>query len=192
MKICTKCKENKNLGEFHKYKATKDGLQYRCKSCDSQSHAKYRQLNRNKVNAQKKEYREKYKQKIAEYGKEYGKQYREDNKEELASYFKEYQRINKEKIAERKKQYHKDNRDLFNSHNAKRRAQKLNATPPWAELEKIAVLYKKAKWLESLTGLTYHVDHVIPLQGKDVCGLHVWENLQILEKTLNLQKYNKL
>ena len=53
------------------------------------------------------------------------------------------------------------------------------------------MLYEKAKWLEGLTGLKYDVDHIIPLQNKNVCGLHVWENLQILEKGINCMKSNK-
>lgn len=41
-----------------------------------------------------------------------------------------------------------------------------------------------------LTGIEWHVDHIIPLKGKDVCGLHIWSNLQVIPKTLNLQKGN--
>jgi 5-methylcytosine-specific restriction endonuclease McrA len=75
---------------------------------------------------------------------------------------------------------------------AKRRATKINATPSWFEKDKIALLYEKAKWLESLTGLQYHVDHIIPLQGDNVCGLHVWANLQILEASINIAKSNNV
>jgi len=73
----------------------------------------------------------------------------------------------------------------------KRKAFKINATPNWSEGDKIKIVYEKAKWLESLTGLKYHVDHIIPLNNKNVCGLHVWNNLQILEDKLNMSKNNK-
>lgn len=41
------------------------------------------------------------------------------------------------------------------------------------------------------TGIEWHVDHVVPLKGKLVCGLHVWTNLRVIPKTLNLRKGNK-
>lgn len=43
-----------------------------------------------------------------------------------------------------------------------------------------------------LTKQEWHVDHVLPLKGKEVCGLHIWSNLQVIPKTLNLQKGNKI
>jgi hypothetical protein len=51
---------------------------------------------------------------------------------------------------------------------------------------RIQLLYEKA----SEYGM--HVDHVIPLQGKLVSGLHVWENLQLLDPALNISKGNRL
>ena len=68
---------------------------------------------------------------------------------------------------------------------AKRRADKLNATPKWANLEKIKEKYKNCP-------KGYHVDHYFPLQGKNVCGLHVENNLQYLPANKNISKGNKL
>ena len=66
---------------------------------------------------------------------------------------------------------------------SKYRAKKLNATPSWADLEKIKEIYQSCP-------VGYHVDHIIPLQNKYVCGLHVAENLQYLPAKLNLIKGN--
>lgn len=57
------------------------------------------------------------------------------------------------------------------------------ATPPWANLDVISRIYDCAEG--------YHVDHVIPLQGDLVCGLHVENNLQYLSVEENLCKSNK-
>lgn len=67
---------------------------------------------------------------------------------------------------------------------AKRRAAKRNATPLWADLDCIKDVYKEAKYFG------YHVDHIIPLQHDLVCGLHVWDNLQLLRPTDNIRKKN--
>jgi hypothetical protein len=61
---------------------------------------------------------------------------------------------------------------------------KERAIPLWADLLKIKEIYKNCP-------PTYHVDHIIPLKGKNVCGLHVENNLQYLPATENLKKRNK-
>lgn len=76
------------------------------------------------------------------------------------------------------------NKSDYLARNAQRRALKLKATPPWADLEKIKELYRTCPE-------GYHVDHIIPLQGALVCGLHVESNLQHLPALENLQKSNK-
>ena len=67
---------------------------------------------------------------------------------------------------------------------AKRRADKLNATPKWTNLKKIKEIYKNCP-------RGYHVDHIVPLQGENVSGLHVENNLQYLTAKQNIAKGNK-
>ena len=72
-----------------------------------------------------------------------------------------------------------------NNHNtALRHARKLRAIPKWANLEKIKEIYRNRKE-------GFHVDHIIPLKGKNVCGLHVENNLQHLTAKENILKSNK-
>lgn len=77
------------------------------------------------------------------------------------------------------------------AYTAKRRAAKLRATPSWANAAAIKTIYEEAKRLSILTGIPHHVDHIIPLQGSLVCGLHVENNLQILTASENSRKKNR-
>ena len=85
------------------------------------------------------------------------------------------------------KSWREKNRGRYNANEAKRRATKLQATPKWLtkeHLEEVQLLYDNCP-------KGYHVDHIVPLQGKEVCGLHVPWNLQIMEGVLNQSKGNK-
>jgi 5-methylcytosine-specific restriction endonuclease McrA len=66
----------------------------------------------------------------------------------------------------------------------KRHTCKLQATPSWADLDGIEDVYLEAEYMQM------EVDHIVPLQSNLVCGLHVWDNLQLLTKSENCQKKN--
>ena len=72
----------------------------------------------------------------------------------------------------------------MNAKTNKRRACKLNAIVAWTNLESIKKIYKNCP-------KGYHVDHIIPLKGVNVCGLHVENNLQYLTARQNILKGNK-
>lgn len=76
-------------------------------------------------------------------------------------------------------------------HANKRRAAKLQRTPPWSDLDAMRAIYAEAARLSAETGIPHHVDHEIPLQGKLVSGLHVPGNLQILTASENSRKRNR-
>jgi 5-methylcytosine-specific restriction endonuclease McrA len=90
--------------------------------------------------------------------------------------------------------YYCSNKGLSNANKAKRRAALLQRTPSWlspAQLKEISALYELAKELQWLSEEPLHVDHIEPLQGSTVSGLHVPWNLQILPESLNLAKGNR-
>jgi hypothetical protein len=204
-KICRVCNVEKDIDEFavRKARGRKDGRRTECKSCTKLYKKDNYIKNVDVIAAKGKVYREANKEIL----KERKKKYYKDNKVELNKKAKKYyqrdkvaikkkavkwNRENKERRKEICSKYTKNNSHKANAMTADRRAKLHNATPEWSESKKITLLYKKAKWLEALTGMKYHVDHVIPLKGKEVCGLHVWANLQILEASINIKKSNKV
>jgi len=79
--------------------------------------------------------------------------------------------------------------------NKVRRRKHRNATPPWLsrkQKSEIRQLYQIAMTMTQTTGEQYVVDHIIPLQGETVCGLHVPWNLRVITQEENLKKSNKL
>lgn len=122
--------------------------------------------------------------------KKKNKDYYEKNKDSLSLYYKKRYEDNKEAINTRNRAWKKENPDKVASIKAKRRANRLNATPEWFEKELVDLVYKRCKTLNEMWGTSFQVDHFIPLQGEDVCGLHCWENLQLLDLSLNCSKHN--
>lgn len=77
----------------------------------------------------------------------------------------------------------------------KRRKEVANCAPAWLTAEhraQIEVFYSEARRLTKETGVVHHVDHIVPLRGKTVQGLHVPWNLQVLTAIENMQKHRKL
>ena len=73
---------------------------------------------------------------------------------------------------------------------AKRRARLLQAMPKWANEFFIEEAYDLAARRTKITGFLWVVDHIVPLQGRRVSGLHVENNLQVIPETVNLRKFN--
>jgi len=110
------------------------------------------------------------------------------------SYKRTYYRDNMSTLKEKQKVWRDNNLESRLARNANRRANKLNATPKWlteTHLSEIKNFYWLAKDLTAVSGETYHVDHIVPLKGENVCGLHVPWNLQVLPADINLSKGNR-
>lgn len=73
----------------------------------------------------------------------------------------------------------------------KRMAAKFRAIPRWANLRKIEQIYADCRTVTNCSGELHHVDHIVPLQGKTVCGLHCEANLQIIPACANQSKGNR-
>ena len=134
--------------------------------------------------------------------------FREYNKSEAGQQAKrKYYEANKENVIARaqarpdedKRRYKKthkvNNPDMYKEMTSLRRRRFRDATPKWlTENQKmeIRLKYRLAIELSRATGERHAVDHIIPLHGESVCGLHVPWNLQVLTQKDNLAKYNRL
>jgi len=106
------------------------------------------------------------------------RRYRETHIEEKAAYSTQWCRANPDKV---------------NAQGALKRARKLHATPSWltsVDKDLMRATYSLSQELSASTGILHHVDHIVPLQGKTVCGLHVPSNLRVIPATENLKKSN--
>jgi hypothetical protein len=106
----------------------------------------------------------------------YGKKYRDNNKE----YHLEWQRENREHLRAYQREYYKDKYGERNAKHEKR----LKERYVYNDMDDIQEFYRNCP-------KGFHVDHIIPLNGKNVSGLHTISNLQYLLASENQRKYNK-
>lgn len=219
-KACTKCGVVKALDEFHLAKSRKIGRVSRCKACCTDYQKTYNfiqslvrsapsekccpRCNVTKPaseffpNAVRKDQLSVYCQscqRIYMAEKQYDKKrYAEKRSEELAR-GAVYRAANTEKIRQRvsiSRAIHRHKHvGRIRVKNVERKLRIKGATPSWANRKAMAAIYDEARRLEREDGRKRHVDHVIPLHGRNVCGLHVETNLRIVFARENLIKNNK-
>lgn len=204
-KICNQCKVLLDLQFFYKDKRNSDGCRGICKTCHNVKSQKWFAKNPIKTRKYRKKCREQQIEKYRKKGREYwtlrpdylkrqNKQRRENFKQKDSQKRKEYYKTNQEKLKNYSKDWRKENPSKVLAQTSKRRAARIEATPPWlskehlAEIEEMYILAKELSWL--FEGEKLEVDHIIPLQGKYVRGLHVPWNLQLLSEKMNRKKYN--
>lgn len=118
----------------------------------------------------------------------------EENREVKNAKSREYYKLYPKKRAEAGRNWRKNNPEKNVAKTAKRNAAKLQRTPVWLNAGhwlEIASIYELCSAWRGI-GFDYHVDHIIPLQGKSVSGMHVPWNLQILNAKENISKGNRV
>lgn len=188
MKNCPCCKTSKDKSEFGKNKSCADGLSTYCKQCRRETRTdkhrpgymqEYYLKNKEKMNAQS----------MANY---------EFNRKDRMSGMKEYYEENKEEMLLDMKIYRDENKswqkfkenhpESYKAHLLSHRKRLKSATPKCLSKQHKSEIYK----IYQNRPEGYHVDHIVPLKGKDVCGLHVPWNLQHLPAIENLKWSNKI
>ncbi len=198
MKTCTRCKKAKLLDEFHKEKRAIDGRTASCGECNSLRSRQYYSNNKEKVYNTNNKWKLRNKGKVNGYKKAWDKRNPQALKAKKARYkkrhpeaSKEYYIKNKEKIDSKYRQWVLNNPDKKAAQWARYNASKLQAMPKWLndnQHAEILECYSLAKELQWLSEDPLEVDHIIPLQGRDVSGLHVPWNLQYLTRSENRKK----
>ena len=116
---------------------------------------------------------------------------RTKNPERVAQLKKESYQRNRVAHLTQKKIYRQSNKGKIASLNAQRKKHVKQRTPAWADMNKIKSYYNVCAFFNEVNGyVKYHVDHIVPLQGKIVSGLHVHNNLQLLLAAENIGKKN--
>lgn len=170
MKRCPKCDKVKELDAFAKDSTRKDKKQVTCKACKKE----HKLLNQEKIRLQ-------------------DKIYRANNIEKDNARKTKWRLSNPEKALAATKKWCSQHLAYRCALQSKRRAAEIQRTPAWLNVGhwfEMECVYTYAAALNSV-GLHYHVDHIIPLQGGAVSGLHVPENLQVITAKENMKKGNK-
>jgi hypothetical protein len=162
-KVCRKCGEEKPIGEFSPNKRATDGAQPRCKPCMAEYIRRWRAAHPDREDLEKARARK--------------TRWRTNNREYHNSVSARWARRNPDKVA---------------ANWISRERCKQQARVAWADPEKIKAIYSEAALATKIFEVPYHVDHIVPLKGENVCGLHWEDNLRVLLGTKNLSKKNKL
>lgn len=174
MKKCSLCKTMLDLDQFRlRWRNGKYSPRSQCKPCESKQ-----QVIRNRRKLKEDEdYRKESLDRISNWGE------------------KNHERRLEAERARKTVKYREDfeYRSSVLHQAASYRSRKRNAQPPWLtqeSLDEIKNIYRVSAKVTKATGKPHDVDHIIPLRGKNICGLHVPWNLRVLPASMNRSKGN--
>jgi len=171
IKECRVCAEQKDISSFGLDKSKKDGHHSICKPCASLWYAKYYLANKDKIKSR-------------------AAQWHRDNFEIKSKRMKLWAEKNRTRSNEIKYKWAEMNPEKTVHLQAQRRGAQKQSTPVWANRFYMAEAYALARLRTKVTGVKWHVDHIVPIQSKKVCGLHVENNLQVIPASINSSKKN--
>lgn len=206
-KSCNCCGLVKPLGDFYKAARGLFGVRSMCRICEVAKNrnrvAEWRIANKERYHSHAKAWADKNPERYAQILRdnfqknkakklEYSRKWSSENREQKNEVRKKWrdtpERRAKESAAA--SEWAKKNRARAAANHADRRTRKMVAVPSWADCKAIAEIYLDAHKKSAATGLKWHVDHIVPLRSKLVCGLHVQQNLQVVPAVVNQRKSN--
>lgn len=208
-KTCFKCNCVKPLTEFYKQARMADGHLNKCKECTKSDVLQHRAENIERIReydrkrgmlphrvAARAEY---LKTDAGRSALDRGKnKYLIEKRENRLSTTKRYYQNNKDKHKQYAKKYRDENIDKVRTikliAQRYRESAKNSRTPKWLTTEdkqSIRTRYAEARWMTQRSGFKHHVDHIVPLKGVFVSGMHVPWNLRVIPARENCIKGNK-
>lgn len=212
-KTCKDCGSTKDIALFRKnsrqckecvseyskqhYLKNRDAVLERCKARQVEKKdeirrysAEWYERNKERVLANSFEYRNR--PEIKERERIRQKEYYEARSQDIQKRRKEAMTDERRQRLDRySKEYYAKNAEYYTEKTIRRRRKLDKATPPWADLDAIRKIYRYASRITKTTGIEHHVDHIIPINGKKVSGLHVESNLRVIPATENRTKSNR-
>lgn len=206
MLTCTNCGLEKPIELFYRDVSKPTGRSTRCKTCIDlaqkcyrannveklkETSRKYRRENGEKMRATQRDHYSRNRRRVLDASKAWAKQHPQKIKEIKQKYYLR----NKDAVVERARLADKKDPAGARERCRRRQSRKLGATPPWLtrdQKREMKQIYAKAREISKITGVPQDVDHVVPLQGKNICGLHVPWNLTIISSVENRKKSNKV
>lgn len=182
---CSGCKQLFSKEAFYKSSSRSTGVASACKKCSIACASDWNKKNRERHNLSLVKY------KATKKAQETGKVWQERNRARLTEYMRQWRNNNPDKVKANSAVSRNNNLQKILVRNREREIAEIQAIPQWADKEKIMLIYLTAKDMSAKQKIKYHVDHIVPLRGKNVCGLHVESNLQILSAKENLRKHNR-
>ena len=146
-----------------------------------------------KSTAKNKDKRDKYNREYEQTARSRPEGFRDRQNERINNKYRDDEEFKKRKLEVARESYANNpevRADTLARRN-KRRAAQIQRTPTWADPDRINEIYRTAADVSAETGIPHHVDHVMPLQGKNVSGLHHQDNLLVVPGAENLSKSNK-
>lgn len=122
--------------------------------------------------------------------REYKKDWDRSNPDKQRKYSLQSYHRNPTKMREANKRWYKNNPGANRAKVVQYKLSKIDRTPPWADLDAIRAIYEECT-ARRRAGENVVVDHIVPLRGKNVSGLHVHHNLRIISHEENARKSNK-
>jgi phage terminase large subunit-like protein len=205
---CKNCKTDKPVSDFYAYKTRKGETAFRkeCKACalvrmakryaadperKKASSKRYAQEHKDSANAHKRAWAERNPEKA----KAAKRKWQDANRSRIAEAQKRRREAHPERMREIAERSYRARRakapEVFVEYDIRRRAQARQATPAWYDAQAVRAMYAEARRLTETTGIPHEVDHIVPLLGKQVCGLHCAANLQVVTQQANRKKSNR-